>query len=63
MRFIVHIDVRNYKGNLKNIKKQMEIFLNEGDKVIYISSDRNEINTVYESSSNYTPPLVPITAD
>lgn len=42
-------DDEKYEVTLKEIKKQMKDFLDEGDKVVYIRSDDNSVYVIYEA--------------
>ena len=46
------VNVKNddkYEITLKEMKKQMKDFLDEGDKVVYIRSDDNNVYVIYEA--------------
>ena len=50
VKYVANIkDDDKYEVTLKEIKKQMKDFLDEGDKVVYVRSDNNNVYVIYES--------------
>jgi len=49
MKIVVYIrNDESYETTLKEVKKQMKEFLNEGDKVVYIRADFTNITILSE---------------